>query len=214
MKLATLAYEIARDAIENPSGFNFEGFVRGDYDNDRDYSSQISFAFNYINLFCSRLLTERKTKLKITKTISDVNGYIEFSKGNITAIVDAVTPRYKRVKYFEYLDGVAVEKEWVSKIVYVEYRPFIPHFSLEDIRTMSEDAGYDEVIINLEDYGITDEMCSYIKEFAKGGLMEYLSPDLSEKHSQKAEVYINRLPTKHTQFPQREIEDSMEGDWQ
>ena len=217
MKLATLAYEIARDAIENPSGFNFEGFVRGDYDNDRDYSSQISFAFNYINLFFARLLTERKTKLKIAKAVSDANGYIEFPDGKVTAVVDAVSPHYQNVRFFEYLNGIALEKKWVSKVVSIEYRPLIPHFSLEDIRKLSTDAEndamYEEVVINLEDYGITDEMCAYVKEFAKGGLMEYLSPELSEKHAQKAEGYLNRLPVQHTQFPQREIKNVMEGDW-
>lgn len=211
MKLASLAYEIARDAIEFPSGFNKEGFIRGDYDSDRDFNSQISFAFNYINLALSRLVTSRKTHLKVAKKIPNEVGYLEFGDGEITAIVSDVSPNYKRVYFKPFLEGVAVEGDYASKVVYVEYRPAIPRWSLESIRNqeLGEDnlPYYEEVEIELEDYGVTDEMCSYIKEYAKGGLLEYLSPDLSTKHTQMAENYFSALKTRYTDYPQRGIED-------
>lgn len=215
MKLASLAYEIARDSIEFPSGFNKEGFVRGDYDHDRDFNSQISFAFNYINLAFTRLITGKKTLLKIVPKISNDQGYIEFKDGEVIAVVSGLGRDYERVNFMAYGEGIAVEKAYVQKVVYVEYRPAIPHFDIESIRDQALDEDNEEIIveveIELEQYGITDEMCNYVKEYAKGGLMEYLSPDLSQKHTQMAENYFAALKTRYTDFPQRKIEDRFGG---
>ncbi len=211
MKLASLAYEIARDSIEFPSGFNKEGFVRGDYDHDRDFNSQISFAFNYINLAFTRLVTGKKTLLKVVPKISDDQGYIEFKDGEVIAVVSGLGRDYERVNFLTYGDGIAVEKAYVQKVVYIEYRPAIPHFDIESIRNQTVDENNEELIIeveiDLEQYGITDEMCNYVKEYAKGGLMEYLSPELSARHTQMAENYFSALKTHYTDFPQRKIED-------
>lgn len=217
MKLANLAYEVVRDAIEFPSGFNKDGFIRGEYDSDRDFSSQISFAFNYINLAFTRLFTTKKTKLRTTNKTSDAIGYIEFKDGEITSVMSSASPSYRRVGFKPCIDGIAVEKEYTKKAIAIEYRPNIPHFAIEDIRKLSEELDddgkpyYEEVEIELENYGITDEMCSYVKEYAKGGLMEYLSPELSQKHTSMAETYFSSLKTQYTNYPQREVEDVING---
>ena len=211
MKLGSLVYEVVKDAIEFPSGFNKEGFIRGDYDEDRDFNSQISFAFNYINLAFSRLLTSKKTLLKVVKKISDEAGYIEFKEGEVISVVSGLGRDYERVNFATYGEGIAVEKEYVQKVIYVEYRPYIPHFNLESIRDQALDEDNEEIIveveIDLEQYGLTDEMCSYVKEYAKGGLTEYLSPELSQKHIQMAENYFTQLKTRYTDYPQRKIEN-------
>lgn len=215
MKLANLAYEIIRDSIEFQSGFNKDGFIRGDFDSDRDFNLQISFAFNYINLAIARLMTSRKTLLKTVQKISDPAGYFEFDKGEVTAVVSDLSPKYKRVFFRPFSDGIAVEGDYASKSVYVEYRPAVPTFSIESIRhqTLDDDNReiYEEVVVNLENYGITDEMCAYIKEYAKGGLIEYISPELSQKHTQMAENYFAGLKTRYTNFPQRQVRDELRG---
>lgn len=228
MKLALLAFEIVRDSIEFPSGITEEGFVRGDYDNDRDFSAQISAAFNYINLAFSRLVTSKKTILKVTTAAPYSTGYIEFTLGNITAIVDTLQQDYTNVRNTPYSNGVAIESKFIIPVVkdgkivadtysplYVEYRPKIPHFDLNSIRKQGLDANNEEEIqeveIELEDYGITDEMVPYIKEYCKGGLMEYMSPDLSQKHYQIAESYFANLKTQYTHFPQRHVDTSIGG---
>ena len=83
MRLAELVYEIVRESIEIPSSMGIEGFVAGTYDDDRDFSSQISFAFNYVNLALSRLFTEKKTKPKIASVHPNASGYAEFPYGEI-----------------------------------------------------------------------------------------------------------------------------------
>lgn len=215
MKLANLAYEIVRDAIEFPSGFNKEGFIRGEYDSDRDFSSQISFAFNYINAAFNKLTTAKKTKLKSATKTSDSIGYIGFTDGEITSVVSKATPDYKLVRYKTCGDGIAIERTYIQKPIIIEYRPTIPHFALEDIRSQEMDDDdelyYEEVEIELNDYGITDEMCAYVKEYAKGGLLEYLSPELSQKHIMMAESYLSNLKTRYTEYPQREVEDAFRG---
>ncbi len=213
MKLATLVYETAKDAIEFPSGFNFHGFINGDYDADRDFSTQISFAFNYINLALARLATEKKTLLKIEKVVTSATGYVEFKKGEVTAVVSDLSREYKRVLWREFQDGIAVEEAYASKIVYVEYRPYAPHFDIDSIRnpiSNGEDQ-YEEKDVELSPYGITDEMCAYVKEYSKGGLLEYISPDLAGRHTQMAENYFASLKTQYTAFPIREIIDTVHG---
>ena len=211
MKLARLVYEAIRDAIEFPSGFNYEGFIRGDFDPDRDFSTQISFAFNYVNLAFARLRSEHKLLLKLAKKASDANGYIAFDEGEVTAVTTSKDRDYRRVQFKEWIDGIAVEGAYVQKVLYIEYLPAIPHFDLDSIRDQSLDDDNEEtyvgVDVDLKDYGITDEMCAYVKEYVKGGLLEYLSPELSQRHIQMAEAYFSGLKTRYTSFPQREVEN-------
>lgn len=215
MKLGSLIYEVVRDAIEFPSGFNKIGFIRGDYDNDRDFSSQISFAFNYVNLAFTRLSTEGKTLLMTTLKTSDASGYVGVTEGEVISVVQGSLRRYNRVHFRSFENGIAVEPDYVGKELIVEYRPFIPRFDINSIRKeiIDEDKRVtnEEVEIELKDYGVTDDMCSYVKEYAKGGLMEYLSPDLSSKHMQMAESYFRSLKTRYTDFPQMEVEDRFFG---
>lgn len=227
MKLAQLAFEIVKDSIEFPSEITLEGFVAGKYDTDRDFSSQISSAFSYINLAFSRLVTDKKTNLKVTTGSPYSSGYIEFTLGTITAITNSLNPNYTKVRYTPFSNGIAVEPGFIIPYVinsvkqldqsgntvfsplFIEYRPKVPHFSLDSIRKQSLDENNEEIKveieINLEDYGISDEMCDYVKEYAKGGLLEYMSPDLSSKHTQMAENYFSRLKTQYTNFPQSHI---------
>lgn len=215
MKLAELAYEAVKDSVQFDSGINFDGFIRGDYDQDRDFSEQISFAFNYINLAFSRLFTSKKTLLKVVKKYAEDSGYLEFTDGEIISIVNNQAPNYERVKFKPFANGVAIEKGYIGVVLYVEYRPYIPHFDMDDIRqqTLDDDneETYEEIEIDLEDYGITDEMCSYVKEYVKGGLTEYISPDLSQRHTSLAESYFSNLKTRYTDYPQRKIEMTFNG---
>ncbi len=206
MRLAVLAYEIARDAIEVSSGFNFDSFIRGDYDDDRDYKQQISFAFNYINLALSLLESNRKTLLKIASERSDDKGYVGFIKGEITAVVNSLAPNFEHVHWKPFADGFVVEEAYVGKDIFVEYRPRIPHFGLDSIRVqkfVDGDLTNAETKIDLNDYGVTDVMCSFIKEYAKGGLMEYLDPSISQTHVSLASSYISSLRTRYSEFPPR-----------
>jgi len=235
MKLAQLAFEIVKDSIEFPSGINLEGFVAGDYDDDRDFSAQISSAFNYINLAFSRLVSDKKTLLKVTTRTPLSSGYIEFTEGTITSIINKLSSDYDRVHFTPFSKGVAIEPDFVvpymvkgvvqvnqsGEVVccplYVEYRPKVPHFSLSDIRKeiTNEDNEVitEEVVFDLEEYGITDEMCDYVKEYAKGGLMEYMSPDLSQKHTSMAETYFAKLDTQYSKFQQLHIVNTSGGTW-
>lgn len=216
MKLATLAFEIAKESIEIPSGMTEETFINGTFDDDRDFNSQISFAFNYINLAFTRLFTGNKTLLKVSSPkISDASGYIQFEGGEVISVATSLGVSYDRVQFLNYNKGIAVEKDYVQKVVYIEYKPYIPHFGMDSIRRQALDDNneeiYEAIDVELSDYGITDEMCSYVKEYAKGGLMEYLSPELSQRHTQMAENYFSALKTRYTQFPQRRIKNVNNG---
>ena len=161
------------------------------------------------------MVTGRKTLLKTIQKISDESGYIKFDEGEVIAVVSDLGNAYERVHFAPYSEGIAIEKSYVQKAIWVEYRPAIPHFDIESIRDQitndDNDVEIVEVEVELLDFGVTDEMCNYVKEYAKGGLMEYLSPDLSQKHTQMAESYFSSLKTRYTEFPQRKVENLFDG---
>lgn len=236
MKLARLVYEIVKESIEFPSGMTEDTFIKGNFDDDRDFSAQISSVFYYVNQGFSRLLTNKKTLLKMAARRPTATGYIEFKEGEVTAVVDTANPNYNNVRFTAFGDGIAVEKAFINpeltdkgriktdskgniinQYVFIEYRAKIPHFDFSDIRkeTQDEDGDliFEEIKVNLEDYGITDEMCSYVKEYCKGGLIEYMSPDLAVRHTNLGETYMSALKTQHTKFPQTHVRKNVGGAW-
>ena len=224
MRLAQLIYKISRNIMQTtPDGFSFNAFIQGDFDTDPDYSSQIAFAFDYANLAFQRLYTARKTKLKsaLRFPITGTGGFLPFEEGEVTAVY-RFSPDGGYVTYpfkpFRALGkrGVAVDRaalicdrEGKSIPLWVEYRPYIPHFDIEDIRQEGLDPINEletiEKEVDLEQYGLTDEMCAYVAEYAEGMLMENASPELSARHVNMAEAYFTGLKTEHTEFPQPRV---------
>ena len=215
MRLAQLAYRVIRNNMQNPpDGLSFQSFVQGDHDADPDYVSQISFAFEYIDRALQRLVSEKKTLLKILNIAPTEVGFIPFKNGKITSVFYRLPYGYERVYWNNAEGGIVVsglryKKEREPAEVSVEYRKDIPLFELEDIRKEGlGETGYPvtcENEIDLEGYGVTDEMCAYVIEYAEGMLMENVSPELSAKHLNYAETYFTRLETHHTDYPQTNV---------
>ncbi len=66
MQLSKLVYEVVKNVkyLED-TGFTYEAFVRGEYDNDLDYKNSINNAFSPINEAIHRLSDRNKIKHKI-----------------------------------------------------------------------------------------------------------------------------------------------------
>lgn len=219
MRLAQLAYRVIRNNMQNPpEGLSFNAFVSGYHDQDPDYVSQISFAFEYIDRALQRLVTEKKTKPMVFKAAPNHIAFVPFDKGEVTAVVLPKRDGYESLNWHEAEGGIVVSPLVYAKgedgkrtpaLVCIEYRAAIPLFELEDIREEALDAdGYPitkEREIDLEDYGVTDEMCAYVIEYAEAMLMENVSPDLSAKHLNYAETYFARLKTRYSGYPQTHV---------
>ena len=223
MKLAGLIYA-ALSSIDGISQAEFCSAVFGPIDRSDDQGSQtlasggelferISSALSAINLGLQRLFTSGKTLLKTTVVYPISSSEIKFQNGVVTAVVTD-SGRGHRISFKAIPDGVLVDRKDIpsspmKSALLIEYRPSIPFFTLDDIRELSigdeNEPEYVEKEVNLLDYGVTDEMCAYLIEYAKGQMYEIISPDLAAMHINNAEAYIASLKTVYTSFPQEHV---------
>ncbi len=98
--------------------------------------------------------------------------------------------------------------------LYIEYKEDIPYFTREDIETkvsFDEDdetdiiTWNDDNVTDLREYGITDSMCNYIIEYAKGVLLEQIDANLANMHITRAEQYFNNIRTVSSAFNQEVV---------
>ncbi|MCI1244469.1 MAG: hypothetical protein LKG11_00715 [Bacilli bacterium] len=219
MRLAQLAYECVKDSINFESGITLDGFIQSDFDSDRDFAMQISSVFSYINLAVSRLATNQKIPSKIEEC--DVaDGKVSFAKGRILNLVDKLSDGYARIPFRTTGDsfGVAIIDDEFSFLlkVFVEYVPEVPHFTMDSIRTASTnesgEATMAETKVDLmAEYGIDNQMCDYIKEFVKGGMLEYISPDSNKWHTNLSEQYFAAIRNRSTSFFQQSVKNKHGG---
>ena len=94
--------------------------------------------------------------------------------------------------------------------IYIEYKKLIPQFNTNDLRKIELDKDNllivsDTNIDLLEEYNITNEMCNYLKEFAKSIILENIAPELANNHNIRAEQYLNGIENVYSEFAQTEI---------
>lgn len=213
MKLSKLVFECVRDSITLPNvNMNYVSFVNGDYDNTKDYINQISGVFGALNLALSRLYDNNKTLFQV-KDVEIENNEFLFNDGEIVNIVLIKNSNYKHYEFRSLKKGkdryVHILGNDIPKVLTVEYKPAIPHFDKENMTRISLDQDNETIVVDnnieLEDYGITDAMCSYLKEFVEAQLTEYIDPVMSNNHNNRAEQYFQTIKQATTSFYQPRI---------
>ena len=214
MQLSKLVYEVVKNVkyLED-TGFTYEAFVRGEYDNDLDYRNSINNAFSPINEAIHRLSDRNKIKHKIEL----------IGKANNNGIIDLGTLAYdinKIINVFSLLNGDYVHVEFrefgkdkllvtsnSDNELYLEYIQDICHFSKDDIYFFTDNNNIiEKKDVDLKkDYGITETMCSYIIEYAAGRLLEPIAPELANMHITRSEQYFDDLEEQQTPFSQNKI---------
>lgn len=214
MQLSKLVYEVVKNVkyLED-TGFTYEAFVRGEYDNDLDYKNSINNAFSPINEAIHRLSDRNKIKHKIEL----------IGKANNNGIIDLGTLAYdinKIINVFSLLNGDYVHVEFrefgkdkllvtsnSDNELYLEYIQDICHFSKDDIYFFTDNNNIiEKKDVDLKkDYGITETMCSYIIEYAVGRLLEPIAPELANMHITRSEQYFDDLEEQQTPFSQSKI---------
>lgn len=214
MQLSKLVYEVVKNVkyLED-TGFTYEAFVRGEYDNDLDYKNSINNAFSPINEAIHRLSDRNKIKHKIEL----------IGKANNNGIIDLGTLTYdinKIINVFSLLNGDYVHVEFrefgkdkllvtsnSDNELYLEYIQDICHFSKDDIYFFTDNNNIiEKKDVDLKkDYGITETMCSYIIEYAAGRLLEPIAPELANMHITRSEQYFDDLEEQQTPFSQNKI---------
>ncbi len=92
-------------------------------------------------------------------------------------------------------------------VIVAEIRRTIPHFSMNDIvKAYLEDNEVIDNNIELEQFGITNQMCDYIKEFVKSEINESIAPDMAIVYNNRAEAYFADISYAHSVFEQHHVE--------
>lgn len=216
MKLSELVYEIVRDSISLPNtNFNYASFINGEYSDKKDYRFQIAGVFNALNLGLSRLYSYDKIPYSMLVVNHKNSTPLPFDKalGEVISVARLSNNGFERLKFRILNIGnkqeIHIFKNGDFK-VYVEYKKSIPQFSQDDIKKMELDIEnelrpIDTNIDLLSEYNITNEMCNYLKEFAKSIILENIAPELANNHNIRAEQYLNGIADNYSQFLQTGI---------
>lgn len=215
MKLSRLVFECVKDSINIPNrDFNEYSFLNGDFNSDKDYVNQISGVFDALNLALSRLYNSNKIPL-FTKIIKVESNPLEFSDGEVINIAYLSGRSFQRIEFRTLNNMIQILDNYFPSKIIIEYKKKIPHFTESDIKSVKLNDENNLIIeddnIELEDFGITNVMCSYIKSFVKGQLLEYIAPDLANLHNNRAEQYFQDLKQIGTNFYQNKVKNSLKG---
>lgn len=139
-----------------------------------------------------------------------------FTEGRIVNVAELMTGGGYRTLDYRTVDGgkgFYITDSHVHPYVLVEYKKRIPHFGYKDIVKVELDSDLQVVDnnIDMESFGISDQMCDYLKEFAKAQITETIAPEISNNHNTRAEQYFADLPDVDTMFAQREIRNVQKG---
>lgn len=214
MKLSNLVFNAVKNVkyLEDEH-FSYNGFIRGEFNNDMDYANSINNVFAPLNEAIHRLSDMKKISFCVEKLPSpNANGIIDIQSisYDIKTIVNVFildNGDYKKINHREFgrnkilLTNLQSEKYQY----YIEYIQDIPNFSKDDIYYFEDDNVIEQRDIDLKDFGISDTMCSYIVEFCQGKLLEPIAPELANLHLTRAEQYFNDLDSRQTSFYQKQI---------
>ena len=168
MQLSKLVYEVVKNVkyLED-TGFTYEAFVRGEYDNDLDYKNSINNAFSPINEAIHRLSDRNKIKHKI-ELIGKANkngiidlGTLAYDINKIINVFSLLNGNYVHVEFREFGKDKLLVTSNSDNELYLEYIQDICHFSKDDIYFFTDNNNIiEKKDVDLKkDYGITETMC-------------------------------------------------------
>lgn len=220
MKLSELIYECVKDSILIAnSNISYDSFINDAFSSKKDYALQYAGVFGAVNLAIARLQTYDKIPYS-TKEVKVNSNSFDFTDGVIVNIVEFIGSSYIRHDFRNTNKGKGIVLLAVPKPrkLLIEYRDRIPRFSESDIKAVELDANNELIVVDAnidldEEYGISDIMCDYIKEFTKAQLYETIAPDIANNHNNRAEQYFQSLSRATTAFHAIKIKNSHGGLW-
>lgn len=215
MKLSNLVFNAVKNVkyLED-SNFSYDGFIRGDFDNDMDYANSINNVFAPLNEAIYRLSDMNKISFCIERlptpnanNVIDIQA-LSYDIKKIVNIFSLEKGDYQKISHREFGRNkiLLINNQRNSNEYYIEYIQDIPNFSRNDIYYFEDTEDVvEQRDVELKDYGISDTMCSYIIEYCQGKLLEPIAPELANLHLTRAEQYFNDLETRQTSFNQKEV---------
>lgn len=236
MKLSELAYNCVKNVYyTSNTSFSYDLFKFGGYDSDSEFDLEISNVFAPINEAISRLNILRKipriiVKVRLDKNycadvperISIVEGVGYFNKNKLSkykSYAFSVDDEIEELGNGEFRTLPKIHVDATEKEVYVEGMRKIPFFKHGDYYYQDDDLTDSLVEGNEEhsndrdpdlfvEYGISDDMCSYIIEYVAGRLWEVTDIKVANMHRTIAEHYFADMPEKEALFKQKAVEQT------
>lgn len=204
MKLSELVYQCVKNAVYyDDASFTYEQFLRGLYDGDPIYATNIENAYGPINEAIMRLGDLERIPYKVENAYA-TKGFFSKSelKSRCRSIVGVGTVKDGEIMALDFreLGDKVIVHGIGSGNVMVEYKEDIPRFGKDSISYQyvpNETDGYTQmgepIDVELRDYGITDSMCGAIIEYVKGNLNEQVSAEIANMHLTRAEQYFANI---------------------
>ena len=222
MLLSKLVFLAVKNVVYlDDNSFNYEDFIKGNFDNDIDYAANINNVFSPLNEAISRLsdleripyiVTEATVNSDLTINLTSFGNQVKEVK-NVAVI--GTDGSYRKLAHRMFgKDKVRIVSPFTTfnNKVYIEYKENIPSFSIIDIEPLQIVDGVvnDNNIDLYLAYGITNSMCDFIMEYVQGKLLEPIAPELANAHITRAEAYFSNINPTQSSFPQQVVEKKYE----
>lgn len=218
MLLSRLVYNAIKSVkYLDDKNFTYDGFKKGDFDDDVDYSSEINNVYDSLNRVIHELSDAHKIPFKVAKVykgednLVPINGYGLSIKTIVNIFyLDKDIGDYVKLEH----RNVGTEKLFIlgecPDELYIEYIEDIPNFDEDSYKYASsleeeQDVEFEEYDVDLKNYGINETMCSYIELYVKGALFMDISPDQGVYMQNEAKRQISNLDEYQTTFAQKKI---------
>lgn len=222
MLLSELVYLAVKKAIYyDDSSFTYDSFIQGKFDGDPDYAQSINNVFSPLNTAISELSDLERIPYIVEKVNLQNNAFSLSSLSKkvkeIVAIayIDKDTGEIVPVPYVRFVDAMRINK-FVNGDVYVEYKEAIPYLGIGEnkyeYRYSPElnDDGTRELItskdIDMNTFGIDDNMCVKITEYIKGELSEGTMSELGNMHVTRAMQFFADINITKSQLRQTVVQ--------
>ena len=205
MKLSKLVYLCVKNVIlYDDESFQYDPFIKGKFNGNPDYATSINNVFSAINHAISRLSDLERIPYRVDEvTLKDYAfnisalqhnlkeivaiAYIDTNK-NLTPLSFQIVGNQVIVKGV--LSNAKVQVEYKEDIFFTQGEDYYYHYTVDEL---GEDTLITSKDTELRDFGITDQMCNAIIEYAKGILNEGVEAALANMHITRAEQYFMNI---------------------
>ena len=219
MELSKLVFLSVKNVIYlNDPAFNYVDFIKGDFNNNLDYATNINNVFSPLNEAISRLSDLERIPYIVeeVEVSNDCTVDLRQCEKKIRQVVGLAQVgddgSYRKLAFRQFgKDKIRIVSNFSTfkNRFYIEYKENIPTFSNLNLMEVTYDENSDLVDNNIdlfEEYGIDEAMSNYIIEYVQGRLLEPLAPELANMHITRAEAYFNNLDIAKKSFPQQSVE--------
>ena len=202
MKLSKAIYLAIKNAIHyDDASFIYDSFIKGKFNGDPDYATNINNVFAGFNQALSRLSDLERLPYRVDEVTLENNSFnISALQHNLKEIIAIAYVDESEIMPLPFsvegslvrinlplTNGIKVKVEYKEDIFFIQGESYYYNYTKNEIGEYTLINSKDE---ELKDYGITDQMVNAICEYVKGFLNEGVEMVLANMHITRAEQYF------------------------